>query len=294
MDEIKTVLAVVCNRDDGEIVLEKAVHIARVNEAVLHVIRVVYEGFVDLSVHAVEKSRELKQFVMQAEEAFLEDLIDPWRNQLARLDSATVWHKSEWEAILDSARELKADLIVKPTEYPVQEVIRTPQDWNLLRHAEIPVMLVKPIAWPDHPRIAAAIDATNKEEQAMNVRILREAEQICHSLNGKLHVVSAFPSIEHWMGPITIAIDFEQAREAVSNQIKHEVSLLARECGVHIDEQHALEGEPGTVIKRKLDELDAEILVMGTRARHGVMGMVLGNTSESIIHKINSDVIVLR
>lgn len=294
MDEIKTVLAVVSNKDDGEIVLEKAVHIARANDAALHVIKVVYEGFVELSSHDVEKSRELKSWVMQAEEAFLEDLIDPWRNQIAKLESATVWHKSQWEGILDMARDLDADFILKPTQYPVTEVIRTPQDWSLLRHADIPVMLVKPINWSDKPRIAAAIDASDKEEETLNLRVLRQAAQLASSFGAKLHVFSAFPSVEHWIGPVTIAIDFDQVRESTSNEIKHEIRMLADRAGIKIDELHALEGEPGEVIQSELDELNAEILVMGTRARRGPMGRLLGNTSESIIHQVNSDVVVLR
>lgn len=292
-DQVKTVLAVVSNRDDGEIVLEKAVHVARANDAALHVIKVVYEGFVDLSSHDVDKSQKLKSWVMQAEEAFLEDLIDPWRNQIAHLESATIWHKSQWEGILDVARDVNADFILKPTQYPVTEVIRTPQDWSLLRHAEIPVMLVKPVNWSDKPRIAAAIDATDKEEKALNGRILRQAARLASTFGTKLHVFSAFPSVEHWIGPITVAIDFDQVRESTSNEIKHEIRELADQVGIKVDELHALEGEPGEVIQNELDQLNAEILVMGTRARHGPMGRLLGNTSESIIHQVNSDVVVL-
>jgi len=294
MEEIKTVLAVISNRDDGEIVLEKAVHVARINDADLHVIRVIYEGFVDLSVHTVEKSQELKSWVLQSEEAFLEDLIDPWRNQIAHLEAATLWHKSEWEAILEVASQVRANLIIKPTEYPVAEIIRTPEDWNLLRHAEMPVMLVKPINWSDRPRIAAAVDATDPEEEVLNVRVLREASKLSSSLGGELRVVSAFPSVEHWMGPITIAIDFDQVRTGVAKRIEHEIGKLAEECGIEIADAKALEGLPADVIKKELDQWNADILVMGTRARRGAAGIVLGNTSEAIVHKVNTDVVVLR
>lgn len=294
MEKIKTVLAVVSSRDDGEIVLEKAVHIARANEAALHVIKVIYEGFVELSVHEVEKSRELKAWVMQAEEAFLEDLIDPWRNQIPHLESATLWHKSEWEGILDMVGELRADLIIKPTEYPVNEVIRTPADWNLLRHSDVPVMLVKPINWPDKPSIAACLDATNKNEEELNIRILREASQLADTFGSKLDIITAFPSVEHWVGPITVVIDFDRVREAMANEVQYEIRKLTERIDVRIDQVHALEGDIGHVIGKQLDECDTEILVMGTRSRHGPLGAVLGNTSEAIIHKVNTDVVVLR
>lgn len=294
MEGVKTILAVVSDRDDGEIVLEKAVHMARANDAALHVIKIVYEGFVELSSHGTDKSEALKTWVMQSEKAFLEDLIDPWRNQIAHLESATLWHKSQWEGILEIASQVRADFIIKPTQYPVTEVIRTPQDWSLLRHAEIPVMLVKPVNWSDKPRIAAAIDASDEAEEELNGHILRQTAQLAGSFGAKVHVFSAFPSVENWIGPITVAIDFDQVREATSNEIKHRIHMLAESCDVKIDEVHALEGEPGEVIRKEVDQLNIEVLVMGTHARGGPTGRILGNTSESIIHQVNSDVVVLR
>ncbi|MEX2488067.1 MAG: universal stress protein [Pseudomonadales bacterium] len=294
MDGVKTILAVVSDRDDGEIVLEKAVHMARANGAALHVIKIVYEGFVELSGHGADQREALKAWVMQSEEAFLEDLIDPWRNQIAHLESATMWHRSQWEGILEMASQLRADFVIKPTRYPVTEVIRTPQDWSLLRHAEIPVMLVKPINWSDKPRIAAAIDASDDAEEELNLHILRQTGRLASSFGARVHVFSAFPSVEHWIGPITVAIDFDQVREATSNQIKHKIHQLAESCDVKIDAVHALEGEPGEVIKKEVDQLNIEVLVMGTHARKGPSGKILGNTSESIIHQVNSDVVVLR
>ena len=76
MKNISSILAVVNNKDDGEVVINKARTIAKFSGARLQVLKVVYEGFVDLSIHEVSKSHELKTFLMQAEESFLEDLLD--------------------------------------------------------------------------------------------------------------------------------------------------------------------------------------------------------------------------
>lgn len=47
-------------------------------------------------------------------------------------------------------------------------------------------------------------------------------------------------------------------------------------------------------IEQMMDNTAAEILVMGTVAREGLRGVVMGNTSETILHNTNCDVVVLR
>ncbi|MEX2328058.1 MAG: universal stress protein, partial [Pseudomonadales bacterium] len=108
---ISNILVVVRCKDDGEIVLDKANEIARLSGAKLHVVRVVHEAFAELSVHDIEISQELKTFLLQAEETMLQELIEPLKTSGAEVESATVWHKSDWEAVLEIAADVSADLI---------------------------------------------------------------------------------------------------------------------------------------------------------------------------------------
>lgn len=290
---IGKILVVIKHRDDGEIVLDKAHRLAAHAEASLHVIRVVYEAFAELSVHEIEKSQELKTFFLQAEETFLEELIEPYANSAVELESATIWHKSEWQGILDVAEDCDADLIIKGTDTPGDHSVHTPSDWNLLRHTEVPVMLMKPVNWVDNPIILAAVDATVAEDENLNLRILTRARHITHALDGRLHVVNSYPSVEHWVGPITVVVDFDNVRKQASTEIEDKVNALLRKTQIEAERVHAVEGDPDVAIEQVVEETGAELVVMGTHHRAGARGMVMGNTSEKILYRVRSDVEVL-
>ncbi|PWG68292.1 hypothetical protein DF186_25415, partial [Enterococcus hirae] len=75
--------------------------------------------------------------------------LERWRGRFKRLESATLWNPRAWEAVLHAAENADADLILRATGEQesvgerVVSVVRTPDEWNLLRHATVPVMLVK-------------------------------------------------------------------------------------------------------------------------------------------------------
>lgn len=290
---IGKILVVIKHRDDGEIVLEKAHTLAAHARASLHVIRVVHEAFAELSIHEIEKSQELKTFFLQAEETFLEELIEPYQSSSVELESATIWHKSEWQGILDVAEDCDADLIIKGTDAPGDQSIHAPSDWNLLRHTEVPVMLMKPVNWAENPVILAAIDATVDEDEHLNLRILTRARHLAHALGGRLHVVNSYPSVEHWVGPITVVVDFDSVRRQVSTEIEDKVNALLDKTEIVAEKIHTVEGDPDVAIEQVVEAAGAELVVMGTHHRAGARGMVMGNTSEKILYKVRSDVEVL-
>lgn len=291
---VKNILVAIRNRDDGEIVIEKACRLARKTGAAIHVLRAVHDEFADLSVHDIEQSQELKNYLLQADEEVLRQLAEPLISEGVEVHTRVMWNKSEWQAILAYADEVNAGQIIKGTASPVTEIIRTPTDWNLLRHARVPVMLVKPINWVDSPVVLAAIHATEDEDEELNIRILSRAHHLATLLGGEMHVVSVFPSVEHWVGPITVAIDFDKVRKAVSAKISAQIDQLLAKIKVTTAKIHTVQGESASTIQDIVDKAGAELLVMGTHHRTGPSGIVLGNTSEKILYSVKSDVEVLR
>ena len=293
---VDRILVAVEDREDAVLVLEKAKQLAQAADAALEVVRVIYEGFVDLDVHEVEHSQELKTFIMQAEETFLEELVEPIIGSVKSIETATIWHRDHWHGMIDAAVDCQADLIIKAAnvEEGFGAIVHTPQDWNLLRHSPIPVMLVKPSAWVAEPVVLAAIDPLNEAQEELNKRVLAEADHLTKILGGELHVVTAYPFAEPWMGPVTVALDFEKVKREVEDAIKLKVDDLTRGTDIEVRYVVIEEGKPSMVIKQLIETTNAEMLVLGTVARSGVKGFVLGNTAETIIHYTNCDAVVLK
>lgn len=290
---IHNILVVVRRRDDGEIVLDKASRLATHLGASMHAVRIVHDEFAELSIHGDEKCQELKTFLIKSEDTLLEELVGPLRESGASITAETIWHKYEWQGVIELATQHHADLIIKGTDHPASKVMRTPSDWHLLRFTRIPVMLLKPVNWSSAPLILAAIDVNNENDAELNARILRRGKQLCQALNGKLEIVNAFPSVERWVGPVTLAIDFERVRKQVGAEIGKRVQDLLRATEVEAQGTHTVEGHCDVVLQQLVAKTGAEMLVMGTHHRTGPGGVLMGNSSEKILYSVDCDVEVL-
>lgn len=293
---VEKILVDIDSQENAVYLLEKARDLALKANAKVEVIRVIYEGFADLDLHSAEEKHQLKTFVMQAEEDWLEEVVNPIRQSVKTVESATIWNKDSWQGIVDAAHESDADLIVKAAnvEQGLGTVVHTPEDWNLLRHSDIPVMLVKPSAWVENPIVVAAVDGLAEEQAALNKKILLEAAHLTQILGGELYIIASYPFSEPWMGPVALAVDFDRVKKDVEQFIRDNINRWLDETGVTCKFLSIEEGKPAHVISHYLESCSAEMLVMGTVARSGVKGIVLGNTSETILHRSTCDVVVLK
>lgn len=292
---MRNIVVVLGSADDARYVLDKAVALARANHAKLHAVRVVYEGIADLGASAIDASPNLKTFILTSAESELEDWVEAARTRVNDLDAVTLWNARSWEGVLHAAEQAGADLIVRAatTHHRFGDVVRTPDDWNLLRHARVPVMLVKPQPWVTEPVLLCAVDPFDDAHKSLNLAVLQQAQAFASVLKGELTVVVAYPLFEPWVGQLGASGSYEEIRESVEGEIRTRIDDLAREAGVRFKHLYAEEGHATEVISRVVEDTAAELLVIGNHARDGVKGLLLGNTAERILHVVGTDVVTV-
>jgi universal stress protein E len=295
MQTIDNILVELDDDKDAPYVLEKVQILAEASGAKVHVVRVIYEGIAELSTNVIEDSAKLKTFILEAAESALEDLVDPWRNKFPDLETATIWNSRSWEGILHTAEAVQASLIVKGASRHQKfgDVVRTPDDWNLLRHSSIPVMLVKPQAWVAQPVLLCALDVFDDSHQDINLALLKEGDALAKILGGELHVVCTYPMFEPWVGELGATTSYDDLRKSIEGDIIQRVDGIAGLAGVKFKMLHAEEGHATHAIGAVAEETGAELLLLGTHARAGVPGLLLGNTSERILHVVATDVLTM-
>jgi universal stress protein E len=294
VQNLENILVVVTREVDCTLVLEKAQILAAAANANTFVVRVIYDDVVDSGIPRAEDAQRLKTFIMEAEETYLEDLVKNCNAKFQNIELATVWNKRQWEGVKDVAEDIGADLIIKVAnlEARSQEVIHTPDDWNLLRNAKCPVMLVKPQAWESVPAIVAAVDILDEAHQEMNTAILEEADSLAKALGGILHIVNAYPLFEPWVGELGAGYNYEKIKDDIESELQESILGIAKAGGIDFSMLQIREGKPSMVIRDVVDECSADLVVMGTVGRSGVAGLVIGNTSEAVLHVVNTDVVV--
>lgn len=292
---MRNILLVVTEPEKARILFEKAERLAQGSDVRLHVIQVIHEGVADISVKAIDDSSRLKTFILESAETALEDLVEPLRAKFPNLETATLWNARRWEGVLHAAERAEADLIVKMAgaDHRFGDAVRPPDDWNLLRHARVPVMLLKADAWPRSPRVLCAVDVFDDEHEALNLALLSRAEEVCDQLGGDLNIVCAFPLFEPWIGELGAAASYTDIRNSVEKEIRERIQALASRAGVKFDLLLLEEGHPALVLSRLTEEAEPALLVLGTHSREGVRGALLGNTSERILHHVDADVVTV-
>lgn len=57
---------------------------------------------------------------------------------------------------------------------------------------------------------------------------------------------------------------------------------------------HLIRGEASVVLLRTVRSLEADLLVMGTVARTGIAGLIIGNTAETVLDQVNCSVLAIK
>lgn len=288
------VLVVIDDLRNADHVLRKVASLPRGDRSTTHVIRVVYEELADLKHASLADLDDLKTLIMQAEESQLEDVVIDHRDRLPKLESATIWNKRVADAALGVAEDIDADLIVKPSHVPERaELLSSPEDWNLLRGAHCPVLLVNPRQWTPRPTILAAIDVLDDAHEPINHRILAIAHALTSALDGHLHAVSTYPHLAPWIPQSGAGLRHAEVARLLDADIHGRVELLSKNANLPLEQIHVREGRADRVVCATVEACDAQVLVLGTFGRSGIRAAVLGNTSERVLYQLRSDALIV-
>ncbi|WP_461480790.1 universal stress protein [Porticoccus sp.] len=226
-----------------------------------------------------ERQRQLEQLVY--------DLADD-------LSCRVEWNKRSSEGVVTWAEHISADCIVVAAgaHHLMEGLAYTPDDWNLLRRAPCPVMVLSPVEHPIHSVVAAVdcLDA-NELQRQLTARILDHAQAMAKLFRVPLNVVSVLPASSMKMALEARVPDsmnwLAQLEQGGIDQLQQTLDML----GIEAQELQVLEGNPERVIADEADQ--AGLLVIGSMARKGISGHLLGNTAERVLHRLQRDVLVV-
>lgn len=292
------ILAVINPYEIDQPALHRAVFLAEKLNTKLVLASCVYDRSYEMSKLLNSSQREvLKEQVINAQLQKLHEYINQYTN-LHNVESDVVWHKHIHKGILYIADKVKADLIVKSTKAHDKwsQKIFTPIDWNILRHSNVNVLLVKNHKWPQNGNVVAAIglNANDAAHECLSEQVTLESKAICELIGGSLNLVNSFIG-----APVHISLEVPQLDpDTYNSNIKQHREVLmhelAKKHGIDAAHQYVTEGLPDDVIPNLCSKLNAELLILGSVGRKGVKAALLGNTAELIIDKIQCDTLVIK
>ncbi|WP_444931917.1 universal stress protein [Microbulbifer sp. SSSA002] len=195
------------------------------------------------------------------------------------------------------------DLVIKNVEGRSQLKGFRAMDMDLLRKCPCPVWLCRPIERPHSKiQVAVAIDPECEEGRTYDlaIRLLRWSRVLADSCSGVLSVISCwdFDIDEYLRRHFTLSASEEaldEAAEWARAQHRSKLDVLMRASGIEgeIHIRHAV-AHPDNFIPLLIDEERVDLLVMGTVARAGIPGFIMGNTAENILQKVSCSLLALK
>ncbi len=195
------------------------------------------------------------------------------------------------------------DLVIKEAESGGNSQGFKALDMSLLRKCPCPVWLCRPIAHHcEAVRVGVAIDPENSAPESIDlaIRLLQISRTIADSSNKELHIISCWDyEFEGYLRKnMWFEIPDAQLQETVNSvrseheeALKHLIHISKIGGNIRI---HHIRGRADQVIPEYVKEQNINILVMGTLARTGIPGFIIGNTSENVVQKLTCSLVAMK
>ncbi|GGF67926.1 universal stress protein [Alteromonas lipolytica] len=206
------------------------------------------------------------------------------------------------------------DLVITQAQSGMTSFVYGADAMHLIRKCPCPVWLVQQQTARNYSSVLATVDVNyhftaeeNAVRKQLNEDVLASAAEVALLENAQLHIVHVYqPPAEHMIRDGLMPVN-QQLMDSALEEIKHErqqqLELLVSTLAQRFDDKslaylkpqvHLLTGYPASAIARAAEQLNADVVVMGTVARVGIPGLLMGNTAEDILNNLDCAVLALK
>lgn len=288
----------------------RAVSLAENNQADLTVIDVVPVMTAGIGMpRGGPISKELQAATVNEHRKRLESLIEPYKKRLRIQVDVLVGRK--FLQVTRTILRNDHDLLIKPAENPrFIERLFGSDDMQLLRNCPCPVWLTRANEKSKYEHILAAVDfdpdTPDATEQGLNRQILGLSGSLAFSDFAALHAIHVWDApaeamLRTWAdNPRAASTAYVEAvrssHEIAYKRLRHQlIEHVGKDASDYLSPVfHIRRGAAATVIPEIAKELQADLVVMGTVARTGIAGLLIGNTAEAILEQLQCSVLAVK
>jgi nucleotide-binding universal stress UspA family protein len=298
MERFKSILLVINSQIKNPTALSCAFSLAKNNSAKLRVVDVVKEtSSYQPILPASAKNINLHDMLVQEKRAHLESILKPFEKEGVETSIKILAGIPFLEIIHEVIRK-DHDLVVMTPEgqSEFRDMLFGTTSMHMMRKCPCPVWAIKPASDVPFPRILAAVnfEQENRENVSLNRKIIEMSTSLANMQKSELHLAHV------WDFPIRSTMIPKHVRDNLAEEVKNERKLWLEEFlnkyGPDLTkvQVHMIKGEAGTQIPRLAKEIDVDLIVMGTVSRTGIPGLLIGNTAEKILYRVDCSVLAIK
>lgn len=244
---------------------------------------------------ALEKAR---QSLITHHTEYLDTLATPLREKGLQVDVVAVWGKRLDRHILREVVARKPDLVIKATHHHnvLKKLLLSNTDWQLIRHCEVPLWLVKKGDAPIQ-NIYASVDPLHEADKpaALDQKLITIGSSLSQKLGGKLALVHAYNPLPRTMVfDASLIADYDSYASDVKQHHTKAFDQLVANSTAKDAETHLIEGYPEESLPGFLERHQANLLVMGAVSRSRLASALIGHTAERLLDLVPCDVLIIK
>jgi len=306
MKRFKSIL-LVCNFEvEQDRAVERAVLLARQNDAHLTVFTVVKDLPANVSMAiTILPPQELLDLAISERQERIDEMVEDMHQQGINASAQLMIGTPFLEVIRQVLRD-KHDLVILASEGKggLKERLFGSTSMHLMRKCPCPVWVIKPKGRLKYKRILAAVDTTidfpDPDHESLNPLILQLGSSLAQMDNSKFHVVQVWSVFaEGYMEGRGGMSDksIKNMRRQVRQQYEYWLDHLLASVGLikFVSQRHLLKNDdaPKAIVElAKKEKID--LLVIGTVCRTGLAGFFIGNTAEKVLSEVNCSVLTVK
>lgn len=306
MKKFKKILVSIDDRFEDDPALDWAIELAEQCQAQLHVVDILPN--LNWAHRLTEKSSlNAAKEVRSRKESWLASIADRARKKGIMTSTSVEVGKSS-SRLIEMVAEQHFDLIVRTTrgKFSSSSGFFGRTSMRLLRHCPSAVWLIKPGTRPHFSKVLAAVDLEStlvgavpvaNQSTSLDHGLLELAVSIAQSHSGQCHAVHAWELFgSNLLQSRMDEVEFEELLKNYRDDLKKRMAQLADESGLraNIDQTHLIHGSAASVIPELILRDKMDLLIMGTHTRTGLTNLVIGNTAEQILDRIQCSLLAIK
>lgn len=267
IQNLKNILVAIDPMEETQHALQRALMMNKVLDGGINI-----HLFISVEMDKLHKQHDTFEFSFDGD--WYKNLVQPIVDAGITYTSETLWSDAWHRSVVTATRKNDIDMAII-ADYATEQgrTDLSPSKWALLRVSECPVLIVHPSSSLNRQTVLAAVNmqTDNPKYAALNEKILSFVDLLATKYGAEKHVVNGYEDGMEYP---------DRAR-------------LLRETDTKQENLHIKQGGARAIIAEVATEINADVVVIGTLARSGVMAAMRGNKSERIIRELSCDVMVL-
>jgi universal stress protein A len=122
--------------------------------------------------------------------------------------------------------------------------------------------------------------------------IAERARGLAQESGAELHLIHVIEPLSFAYGG-DIPMDFSGIQDEIHQQAAQQLTRFGEQYGIAPDRQYIVLGRPEVEIHSKVDEIGADLIVVGSHGRFG-LALLMGSTANGVLHGATCDVLAVR